>query len=308
MKFLNVKRLATTCFFVIIFMLASYGNSYASCAFLSLTPQGTFPPFGSGGGSSHFFVNGGVDRTLPSVPRYCRWQVSSNPFIHTSPWSGIGPDQIDVTFSVDPNPNLAARTGFITVKDGEETPQTQTINQAASPGDFSLLVSSGFPTITKGAAVSFNVFIGRSGGFTGSVCLSVSQLPAGANAQFSAQCTTGNSVVMTIFTSGATPVGNFTAVVAGQNATVSRFAPAPFTVNDFSISVNPSTLSVVQGGSGTSAQVTINPINGFSGPVSLGPSNVPAGVGFGFSPNPTMGPSVITVNANEALVSVRFFC
>jgi hypothetical protein len=73
--------------------------------------------------------------------------------------------------------------------------------------------------------------------------------------------------------------------------------PPPPPPPDFSVSISSPSLVVTQGGS-ISAQVTITPVNGFSGLVNLGPSNVPSGVGFTFNPNPATGSSIMTVNAN----------
>ncbi len=73
---------------------------------------------------------------------------------------------------------------------------------------------------------------------------------------------------------------------------------ASFTVNDFSLSLNPASLTVVQGSS-VQGLVIINSINGFSACVSLSPSNVPDGVAISFNPNPACGSSsIMTVNAN----------
>src|SRR5262249_50779795 len=145
-----------------------------------------------------------------------------------------------------------------------------------------------------------NVSVGGIGGFSGSVCLSVSQLPPGASAQFSAPCTNANGspVVMTIFTTGATPVGTFTPIIAGVNGLVSHSSPATFTVNDFTLSVSPSS-SVVLMGDSTAYQVTVNPINGFSGLVTFGAQGFPGNVSSAtFSPNPATSSTTLTIATN----------
>jgi len=70
----------------------------------------------------------------------------------------------------------------------------------------------------------------------------------------------------------------------------------------FTLSANPTSLSVVQGNSGTST-ITVNPLNGFNGSVTLSASGVPSGVTAGFSPNPTTTSSTLTltVGAGAAL-------
>jgi hypothetical protein len=66
----------------------------------------------------------------------------------------------------------------------------------------------------------------------------------------------------------------------------------------FSLSAGPPTTSVVLQGGSTSYQVTVNPINGFSGSVFLSASGLPSGTNANFNPNPTTSLSTMTVTAN----------
>ncbi len=66
---------------------------------------------------------------------------------------------------------------------------------------------------------------------------------------------------------------------------------------DFSLSASPSTLTVSQGSTGTST-ITIVPVNGFSGNVTLSASGLPSGVSAGFSPNPATSNSTLTLTAS----------
>src|SRR4029077_9197796 len=61
----------------------------------------------------------------------------------------------------------------------------------------------------------------------------------------------------------------------------------------FALAASPSSLSVAQGTSGTSA-VTITPQNGFNGTVSLSASGLPNGVTASFNPTSTTGSSTST--------------
>lgn len=65
----------------------------------------------------------------------------------------------------------------------------------------------------------------------------------------------------------------------------------------FTLSANPTSLSIVQGNSGTST-ITVTPLNGFSGSVSLAASGLPSGVTAGFAPNPTTTTSTLTLTAS----------
>src|SRR5580698_6998284 len=74
-------------------------------------------------------------------------------------------------------------------------------------------------------------------------------------------------------------------------------ATASFTLSD-----SPSSLSITQGGSGTST-VTVTDVNGFTGSVTLAASGLPSGVTAGFGTNPTTGTSVLTLTASSTATS-----
>jgi len=65
----------------------------------------------------------------------------------------------------------------------------------------------------------------------------------------------------------------------------------------FSLSDSPSSVSVAQGGTGSST-VTITPANGFSGSVTLSATGLPSGVTAAFSPNSATGTSALTLTAS----------
>jgi subtilase family serine protease len=65
----------------------------------------------------------------------------------------------------------------------------------------------------------------------------------------------------------------------------------------FTLSDSPSSLTITQGGSGTST-ITVTDVNGFSGSVTLAASGLPSGVTATFGTNPTTGTSVLTLTAS----------
>ncbi len=65
----------------------------------------------------------------------------------------------------------------------------------------------------------------------------------------------------------------------------------------FTLSDSPNSLTITQGGSGTST-ITVTDLGGFSGSVSLAASGLPSGVTAGFSPNPTTSSSTLTLTAS----------
>jgi hypothetical protein len=66
---------------------------------------------------------------------------------------------------------------------------------------------------------------------------------------------------------------------------------------DFNLSANPNSLSIAQGSNGTST-ITVAPLNGFNGSVTLNATGLPSGVTAGFSPNPTTTTSTLTLTAS----------
>jgi hypothetical protein len=66
---------------------------------------------------------------------------------------------------------------------------------------------------------------------------------------------------------------------------------------NFHVAANPSSLTVTVGNSGTST-MTVYPVNGFSGSVSLSASGLPGGVTAEFNPNPTSTTSTLTLTVS----------
>jgi subtilase family serine protease len=66
----------------------------------------------------------------------------------------------------------------------------------------------------------------------------------------------------------------------------------------FTLSASPSSLSVTQGGSGSST-ISVADAGGFSGSVTLAASGLPSGVTAAFGTNPTTGTSVLTLTASS---------
>jgi subtilase family serine protease len=66
----------------------------------------------------------------------------------------------------------------------------------------------------------------------------------------------------------------------------------------FTLSDSPSSLTITQGGSGTST-ITVTDVGGFTGSVTLAASGLPTGVTAAFGTNPTTGTSVLTLTASS---------
>jgi uncharacterized membrane protein len=185
---------------------------------------------------------------------------------------------------------------LVTGKCGNITLST-TFHVAINAPTFSLSVPySGF-SLGQGGTATTQVNINPQNGFNGSVNLAVSGLPSGISATFSPNPAAGYSELTLIATSAAS-VGSAVVTVTGTSGKTSATTTFPFTVGTpaFTLSA-PQSVTIGQGSS-TTSYVNINPQYGFTGAVNLAASGLPSGVTATFSPNPTTGQTVLTLNAS----------
>jgi hypothetical protein len=94
---------------------------------------------------------------------------------------------------------------------------------APSAPSFMLSATPTSRAVVRGTSTTYGVAITRSGGFAGSVALSVSGQPAGATAKFNPATATGSSQ-LSVTTSRTTPTGSYALTVTGRSGTLSRTA------------------------------------------------------------------------------------
>jgi len=170
--------------------------------------------------------------------------------------------------------------------------------------DFTLTTAPASLTIQQQDTGATTVSTTATGGFSGNVALSVSGVPAGANASF-AQPTiaAGGSTTLTINPGPAAP-GTYTLTVTGTSGALTHSSPVTLTITaaptpDFSLSASPASLSLAPAAGGTST-ISVVPTNGFNASVALSVSGVPAGATASLSPTSTASTSTLTVNAGTA--------
>ncbi len=173
---------------------------------------------------------------------------------------------------------------------------------AASTPNFTLSASPASVTVTQGSSGSSTVTVTASGGFTGSVSLAASGLPAGVTATFGTNPTTSTSSV-TLTASSTATTGTSTVTITGTSGTLTHTTTISLTVNavatpNFSLSASPASLTVTQGASGSST-ITVTDSGGFTGAVTLSNSTLPSGVTATFGTNPTTSTSVLTFTATS---------
>jgi subtilase family serine protease len=194
----------------------------------------------------------------------------------------------DITSGSDgSDPDDLAGTGYDLVT-GLGTPVANNLVPALAPQtpDFSVSVTPGSQSVTPGGITTYTVSVGALDAFIGSVTLSVSGTPTGANGSFSANgFAAPGSSTLTVTTSGATPVGTYTLTITGTSGTLTHSATVTLVVGNpnFSISATPSSRSIRHGNS-TSYTVTATPSGGFVGTVTFAVSGLPSGASDSLNP------------------------
>jgi len=98
--------------------------------------------------------------------------------------------------------------------------------------DFSLSASPASRTVNQGQSTSWPVTVSGINGFTSSVSLSVSGVPSGASASFSANpVSPGGSATLTVSTTSTASTGSFTLTVTGTGGGLTRSASVALVIN-----------------------------------------------------------------------------
>ncbi len=164
---------------------------------------------------------------------------------------------------------------------------------------FQLGISPEPVNIVRGSSTTSTVTVLPIGGFSGSVTLSAPEVPAGVTATFNPATTTGTSTLTMTASSSATlgtsPV-EIAATAANGSANYTSFSQIVTASPTFNLSASSVTLNVTQGGTVTDT-IAVNPLNGFTGKVTLGATNLCCGISASFGANPTTGSSVLTISA-----------
>jgi hypothetical protein len=156
-------------------------------------------------------------------------------------------------------------------------------------------VSPTSATVVQGGSASYTVGINRTGGFSSAVSLSASGLPAGVTATFTPNPASGASSALGVATASDTPPGTYPFTITGTGGALTRTTSATLVVQatpvaDFAISVSPASVTLPQGGSG-STTTTVTSVNGFNSATTLSVSGLPSGVTGTFSVNPVTPPA-----------------
>jgi len=162
-----------------------------------------------------------------------------------------------------------------------ENIQAATVIHTSSP-DFTMAATPSSLLVSAGISSFSNITLTSVNGLSGLVIFQTTPPPAcllcptwnvnPATVQLSPGGT--NSITLTFFTNSSTPAGRWIVNVTGTLGTISHLVTVVFTIissgppPDFTISANPSSLSL-PAGFNASSTITLTSVNGFSGPVFL---------------------------------------
>lgn len=172
-------------------------------------------------------------------------------------------------------------------------------NVQPPPQSFTITSSQSSQTVLQaGSGSSITITVVPANGFSGSVSLSASGLPAGVTANFNPATTTSTSA-LTLSAANNASVGSATITITGTSGGDSARTPIQLTIGGFSVSVVPATLALQQVSTGNTT-VTVSEAN-FSGGVSLTAPGLPAGVAVTFNPATTSSTSTMNLTVNGSV-------
>src|SRR5207245_1125641 len=166
--------------------------------------------------------------------------------------------------------------------------------------DFSISANPSTLSAIEGQCATSTISTRSDERWARKVSLSASGLPAGATATFRPSAVTaGGSSTLTMATASSTPVGNYSITVMGTGPSASHATTISLAVNapvsdDFSISANPSTLSVIEGQWATST-ISTAVLSGSAQTVTLSAGGLPAGA------TATFNPTAVTAGGSSTL-------
>jgi hypothetical protein len=165
------------------------------------------------------------------------------------------------------------------------------------PSDFTLSTSPASVSLVPGGpAQQISVNAVAAPGFSGMVAVAITGLPSGVTAQPSSLALTpGTPQNVAISAAPATSGGTATLTLTGTSGALSHtssvaaaIAPPP----DFTLTSAPASLTITAGTSGSQVSLTANPINSFSGNVTVSITGLPTGI--------TANPATLTLTPGVA--------
>jgi len=180
---------------------------------VTVSPAGTF--------------DGPVSLSVSGLPTGATASFLPDPVSGANSWSST----LTVT-TLDSTPTGTSALVITGVGDGlTRTATASLVVQSPVPPDFGLSISPTSRTVKPKGTTTYTVGISRTGGYQGSVGLSVSGLPAGAGWGFSQNPALGGTSVLTVTAGSTKGTFTFTVTGTGTNGGPTRSASAVLKVN-----------------------------------------------------------------------------
>lgn len=232
---------------------------------------------------------------------------ASASFVQSTTPAPLGTTIYTLTVSVAASTSLGSYPLTVTGTGGGLTRSAALGLSVAFP-DLSISVSPTSLSAFVGSSAATTVTSTATGGFSAGVVLSVSGLPAGTTATFSSPTIplpgTGTSG-LTLKTTAVTPVGTYSLTVTGTGGGVTRSAALSFVVAsvvspDFTIALNPGSVSIPPGGSAAVGVTTVGSAS-FASAIAMSVTGLPSGITASFVPasigSPGTGTAQLTLSA-----------
>ena len=210
-----------------------------------------------------------------------------------------------LTLSAATTATAGVATLTISASGSGVTTQTGTLALVVTQPAITILATPTTLAIGAGQGGTTTISIGRSTGYTGAVTLALDNPPAGITGTFAPNSTTGNSSTLTLLVGASVTPGSYTVTVkATAPGAVDKSLALAVTVTaalpvGFSIGVDPAEFELPAGrGWGGFGVVSVQRLNGFTGPVTVTVTPLMGAVGSAIAPTPS------TIAASETMTNL----
>jgi uncharacterized membrane protein len=212
-----------------------------------------------------------------------------------------GPDPVLQDLTVSVAASVAPGTYNLQVRatSGSLTKTANLSLTVTAAPDFTISLNPTSLTVQQGSSGTTRLTITPLNGFTGTVNLELVGAPSGVTLSPTSVNVTGPDPVLqdlTVSVAASVAPGTYNLQVRATSGSLTKTANLSLTVTaapDFTISLNPTSLTVQQGSSGTT-RLTITPLNGFTGTVNLELVGAPSGV--------TLSPTSVNVTGPDPVL------
>jgi hypothetical protein len=210
------------------------GSSYAGC-YVTPSSGAKFEYRSSTGASAAL----GGSQTGIAAPYWVKMVRSGSTFTASisadgATWTSLGSVSITMASTVTVGlPVCSHLAGTLC------TSTFDNVSMTTPAPDFSISATPSSQTITVGSNTTYTATVSALNGFTGTVNLSVSGLPAGATGSFNPNSiTTSGSSTLTVSTATNTPTGTFTLTITATSGSLSHNATVSLTMNSAATNSN----------------------------------------------------------------------